>query len=59
VRLAFDLFSGHAGANHDLIRFQASEVEIRGRKPIQIDGDFIGYGPAIVKMVADFARIVV
>jgi diacylglycerol kinase family enzyme len=59
LRLAFDLFTGRADINHDLIRIQASEVEIRGVKPIQIDGDFVGYSPATVKMVADFTRIVV
>jgi len=59
VRLALDLFAGHADTNQDLIRFRASEIEIGGGKPIQIDGDFIGYSPATVKMMADFARIIV
>jgi diacylglycerol kinase (ATP) len=59
LRLAFDLFTRRSDMNHDLIRIQASEVEIQGVKPIQIDGDFIGYSPATVKMVADFARIIV
>ena len=59
LRLALDLFTGRIEKNNDLIRIQASEVEIRGIKPIQIDGDFVGYSPATVKMMADFTRIIV
>jgi len=59
LRLAYDLFTGRADANQDLVRIQAKEMEIRGVKPIQIDGDFVGYGPATVTMAPDFARIIV
>jgi len=59
MRVAMDLFTGRAGVNRDLIRIQATEVEIKGVKPIQIDGDFIGYSPAVITMMADFNRIIV
>jgi diacylglycerol kinase family enzyme len=59
LRLAYDLFAGRADMNHNLVRIQAKEIEIGGVKPIQIDGDFVGYGPATVKMESDFARIIV
>jgi len=59
LRIALDLFSGRTGAGHGIIRIAASEVEILGGKPIQIDGDFVGYGPARLTALADFARIIV
>lgn len=59
LRLAWDLFRGRVAKNGDLLRMSVSGLEIRGRRPIQIDGDFVGYGPARVTAVADFARIIV
>lgn len=59
LRLARDLFRGRVAKNGDLLRMPVSAIEIRGRKPIQIDGDFVGYAPARVTAVADFARIIV
>jgi len=56
---ALDLFRNKAGTNKDLIRIQSSTFEARGKRPIQIDGDFIGYGPARISELADFARIIV
>jgi diacylglycerol kinase family enzyme len=54
-----DLFTGNAAKNPHLARISADELEIRGSKPIQIDGDFIGYAPATVTTIRDFARIIV
>ena len=56
---ALDLFRDRAGANRDLVRVHASCFEIHGKHPIQIDGDFIGYGPARISECNDFARIIV
>ena len=36
----------------------ATELEFRGAKPIQIDGDFVGGGPARITAVADFAQLI-
>lgn len=58
-RLAWDLFSGRVGGNRDLIRIKTGRVEILGVKPIQIDGDFIGYSPATIEILPDFSRIIV
>jgi diacylglycerol kinase family enzyme len=54
-----DLFSGKACNNKHLVRIATEELEIRGNKPIQIDGDFIGYAPARVTTIRDFARIII
>jgi diacylglycerol kinase (ATP) len=54
-----DLFRARAVSNRDLIRIHSSTFEIRGRHPIQIDGDFIGYGPARISVLSDFAKIIV
>ncbi len=56
---ALDLFRDRAGTNRNLIRVHSSIFEVRGRLPIQIDGDFVGYGPARISELADFARIIV
>jgi diacylglycerol kinase family enzyme len=54
-----DLFTGKACNNKHLLRITTEELQIRGSKPIQIDGDFIGYAPARVTTIRDFARIIV
>jgi diacylglycerol kinase (ATP) len=59
LRIVRDLFRGRVECSRDMIRMVSCEVEIRGSKPIQIDGDFVGYGPARMTVVADFARIIV
>ncbi len=59
VRLAFELFRGKADTSSERIRIPASGLTISGVKPIQIDGDFVGYSPARVTAEPDFARIIV
>jgi len=59
LQLVFELFSGRLATSRSLLRIPVDGCEIRGRKPIQIDGDFIGYSPAHLKCLADFARIIV
>jgi diacylglycerol kinase family enzyme len=59
VRLAYELFRGRADTSSERIRIPADGLEVRGRKPIQIDGDFVGYSPARITAVPDFARIIV
>ncbi len=59
VRLAYELFRGKADISSELVRIPADGLEIRGTKPIQIDGDFVGYSPARITTVHDFARIIV
>lgn len=56
---ALDLFRDKIGINKDLIRIDSSTFEIKGNQPIQIDGDFVGYGPAHVSEYTDFARIII
>lgn len=56
--ILLDMARGKASANVSLQQVTATELEIRGNKPIQMDGDFVGYGPARLRAVADFAQIV-
>ena len=56
---ALNLFRGRSAANRNLVRVNSSVFEVRGRLPIQIDGDFVGYGPARISALADFAKIIV
>lgn len=59
VRAALDLFRNRAEVNRNLSRINSSFFEIKGNRPIQIDGDFVGYGPARITQYADFARIII
>jgi diacylglycerol kinase family enzyme len=59
LTLAFELLRGRADTSSELVRIPADGLEIRGIKPIQIDGDFVGYSPARITSVPDFARIIV
>jgi len=59
IRLAFELLRGTSDTSSELIRIPAGGLEIRGTKPIQIDGDFVGYSPARISAVQDFAQIIV
>jgi diacylglycerol kinase (ATP) len=56
---ALDLFRGRSGTSRGLIRIHSQFFEVRGKLPIQIDGDFVGYGPARISELADFAKIIV
>jgi diacylglycerol kinase (ATP) len=59
LRLAFELFWRRSDTSSELVRIPVEGLEIRGIKPIQIDGDFIGYSPARITSVSEFARIIV
>lgn len=59
LNCAWDLYRNRVAANCDIVRLDASTFEIKGRQPIQIDGDFVGYGPARISELDDFARIIV
>lgn len=56
---ALDLFRNKAEKNRHLVRLHSSSFEIHGTHPIQIDGDFVGYGPARISECSDFAEIIV
>jgi diacylglycerol kinase family enzyme len=59
LQLACELFLGQIASSSTLIRIPIDNCEIRGVKPLQIDGDFIGYSPARLRSIPDFARIIV
>ena len=59
LQLACELFLGRIAASRTAIRIPVDGCEIRGVKPLQIDGDFIGYSPARVTTLADFALVIV
>ncbi len=56
---ALDLLQNRTETNSELSRIDSSIFEIRGEHPIQIDGDFVGYGPARITEYVDFAKIIV
>jgi diacylglycerol kinase family enzyme len=56
---ALDLLRGRSKTSRGVIRIDSSTFEVKGNQPIQIDGDFVGYGPARISELAGFARIIV
>jgi diacylglycerol kinase family enzyme len=59
LQLAYELFRGKADTCSERVSVPSEGLEIRGIKPIQIDGDFVGYSPARITSIPDFARIIV
>ena len=59
LQLALELVRGRIASSQAVLRIPADGCEIRGVKPLQIDGDFIGYSPGRLMTVADFARIII
>src|SRR5512133_3729587 len=59
LQLACELFLGRSATSRTVLRIPVTDCGIRGVKPLQIDGDFIGYSPARVTTLTDFARIIV
>lgn len=59
LKILLDLFGGNIRDYKYLTRFHVTTVEILGSHPIQVDGDFVGYGPAYISELRDFAKIIV
>lgn len=59
LAIARNLFLGRPQPEDAVTWLSAREIELRGGKPIQIDGDFIGHGPARITAVEDFVQIIV
>ena len=59
LTIAKNLFLGRRMPDTAITWLSATELELRGAKPIQIDGDFVGRGPARITAVADFAQLIV
>ena len=58
LAIARDLLLGRRIPDAAVTWLTATEVEFRGAKPIQIDGDYVGHGPARITAVTDFARLI-
>lgn len=56
---ALDLVRGNGGSSSRMQRMLCHQVKISGCKPIQIDGDFVGYGPAELLTESDVCRIII
>ncbi len=58
LTIACNLLLGRPMPDTAITWLSATELEFRGAKPIQIDGDFVGRGPARITAVADFAQLI-
>lgn len=54
---AFDLLRGAGGSSSHIQRICCDQVTVTGCKPIQIDGDFVGYGPAELMSETGVCRV--
>lgn len=59
LRLVCRLLLKKGAAGPGVVTFSASEVEIRGTKPLQSDGDFYCHAPVRIRAVPDFMRLIV
>ena len=59
LTIARNLFLGRRMPDTAITWLSATDLELRGTKPIQIDGDFVGHGPARITAVADFAHLII
>lgn len=58
LKAAFSLMSGKGARGAGIRSFTAREVEIRGVKPLQADGDYYFDTPVRIRAVPDFVRII-
>ena len=59
LKLAFNLFTGRKLSKEDVTRIPAQTIKVMGRKAVQIDGDFFGYSPVIVRTIEGHGSIIV
>jgi diacylglycerol kinase family enzyme len=59
LRCAMDLFTHRTESSRQMTRMHSTAFAINGWHPIQIDGDFVGYGPARITELVNFANIIV
>lgn len=58
LRYSLAIMSGKHLKLRDITYSRAEEITIDGRAKVQIDGDFIGYTPATIRVISDALRIV-
>lgn len=58
LRYFLAIISGRHRSLKDITYSRAKEIDIEGRAKVQIDGDFIGYTPATIKVIPDAIRMV-
>ncbi len=59
LKAAWSLVSGKGAGGAGIRTFAARDVEVRGVKPLQADGDYYLDAPVRIRTVPDFLRIVV
>jgi diacylglycerol kinase family enzyme len=58
LRYAFGIIRGSHLKYHDIVYMKSTDIEIRGKAHIQIDGDYLGVSPARVSVVKDALNLV-
>ena len=59
LKLAINVLTGKKIFQEEIVRFTAQDITVAGSKAIQIDGDFFGHSPVTIRMVSDYARVIV
>jgi len=58
LKLALKLGLGRSVLGRSVTCFAASEVEVAGNKPVQLDGDYFGEAPLILRSLPEFVRLI-
>lgn len=59
LKAAWSLMAGTVSGSAGICTFSAREVEVRGVKPLQADGDYYLEAPVHIRTIPDFLRIIV
>ena len=59
LRIVADVMAGRPCRPGDVTLLRAGQIEVGGRRAIQLDGDYLGQAPVRVSTIAEFARIII
>jgi diacylglycerol kinase (ATP) len=59
LKVAWALLSGKESCHPGIRYFPARDLEVRGTKPLQADGDYYFQSPVTIRSVPDFVRLIV
>ena len=58
LKLALLLGLNRAAASRSVTTFRAMELEVAGDKAVQLDGDYFGSAPLLLRSIPDFVRLI-
>lgn len=59
LEIAVNAVRGKHLVSEEIVRLTGQNFMVSGRKAVQVDGDYFGHSPVTIKIVRDFARVIV